>query len=170
MKEQKKNINQDIIEIKAQLLSDGKKIQSEMLNTAFKISISDEDLAYNLGLWCKWIKVTDPQLGFSLKDEMNRLHKIFNDTPAEDYFLLNKIFKRNFRYYYFALLAVGLFILYSGISLQISGIQSYAIGYRLLPVIKNGATIGFVGLLVCIASFINLYNDVKRKQYYRLLK
>lgn len=170
MKGQKKYINQEIVEIKAQLLSAGKKIQAEMLNTALKLSVSDEELAYNLGLWYKWIKGTDPQLGFSLKDEFNRLQKNFNDTPAEDYFLLNKIFKRRFRYYYFALLAVGLFILYVGIFLQISGIQSYAIGYRLLPVIKNGATIGFTGLLVCIASFINLYHDVKRKQYYRYVK
>ena len=170
MKGQEKNINQDIIEIKAQLFSTGKKIQAEMLNTAIKLSASDEELAYNLGIWYKWIKSTDPQLGFSLKDEMNRLQKIFNDTPAEDYFLLNKIFKRKFKYYYFIFLLGGLFFIYDGIDSEIQGILIISDCCYKWPRIHNGATVCFVGIVLIIVAFINLRNDVKRVQFYRLVK
>jgi len=170
LKEQKKNINQDIIEIKAQLLSDGKKIHSKMLNIAYKTSNSDEELAYNLGLWCKWIKATDTQLGFSLKDEMDRLQKNFKNTPAEDYFLLNKIFKRKFKYYYFIFLFVGLFLIYEGIDLEIQGMQFISDCCYKWPPIHNGATVCFAGIVLTIVAFINLRNDVKRIQFYRLVK
>lgn len=147
-----------------------KKFHAQMLNTAYKLSASDEELAYNLGLWCNWIKETDAQLSFFLKDEMNRLQKFFIDNSAEDYFLLNKTLNRKFRYYFWGMLALGLFILYYGVSIQISGFQTYAMGYRLLPVIKNGLTIGFIGMLISIAAIVNLRDDIKRKKYYRLVK
>jgi len=165
-----RNIKSDIIEIQSELLKMEKKIHVQMLNTAYKLSASDEELAYNLGLWCNWIKETDAQLSFFLKDEMNRLQKNFIDNPAEDYFLLNKTLNRKFRYYFWGMLALGLFILYYGVFIQISGFQTYAMGYRLLPVIKNGLTIGFIGMLISIAAIVNLRDDIKRKKYYRLVK
>lgn len=156
--------------MQSELLRLDKKLQASLLHDAFSLGNSDEALAYNLGLWCKWIKKTDPQLGFILKDECNRLFTNFNETPVEDYFLLKKSFRFKFKFYYFIFLFGGLFIFFTGIDFELAGIQTYSKFIYLFPLIQNGLTISFTGLVLTVVAFINLRNDFKRVKYYRLLK
>lgn len=165
-----RNIKPDIFEIQSELFRLDKKLQASLLQDAFSLGSSDEALAYNLGLWCKWVKKTDPQLGFILKDECNRLAKNFNETPVEDYFLLKKSFQFKFKFYYLIFLFGGLHLFYTGIDFELDGFQTYSRFSYLFPPIHNGLTYSFIGLVLTVVGFINLRNDFKRVKYYRLVK